>query len=373
MIDPRKTMPKPSFEIIGRDAEREAIMALLDRPRPLAMVIDGEAGIGKTTLWSFAVEAATTRGDRVLAWRASTAERELAFGALIGLLDRELGALLEFTPPARARALEMALGRIDPGGPGPEPSLVGLAVLDVLRAAAARTQLLVALDDAQWCDAASAAALAFAARRLRSEPVVFVLAVRTGVPDSSAAEVESAFPEDRRERIPVGSMTIGTLGRLIHERDGVAHPRPLLLRIHEACAGNPFVGLEMSRSLIRRGVEPAPGEPFPVSPEAGPLVRDHLATLSDPARRALLLVAMSSQPTLGLIEQILGADAGSAVDEACRNGILVADGERLRPAHPMYASTVYSDTPPGRSACAGRRDRRPARAGSPARGDSRPA
>jgi hypothetical protein len=91
----RSAMATPSFEIVGRDAERESIEALLGRPRPLTLVIEGAAGIGKTVLWSFAQRAAAACGDRVLAWRASSAERELAFGALMGLLDADLGTTLE--------------------------------------------------------------------------------------------------------------------------------------------------------------------------------------------------------------------------------------------------------------------------------------
>lgn len=347
MIGRLRAMATTSFEIVGRDAERDSIEALLERPRPMVLVIDGEAGIGKTTLWSYAQHAATARGDRVLAWRASNAERELAFGALMGLLDADLGTALEALPLVRRQAIDQALGRVDAGGRAPEPSLVGLAVLDLLRAMAVEAPAVVGLDDAQWCDPASIAAIAFAARRLREEPIALVMAVRTGTSASGASEIRDAFAEDRRELIRVGPMTIGALGRLIHDRNGVAHPRPLLLRIHEASAGNPFLGLEMSRSLIRRGVEPAPGEPFPVSPEAGPLVRDHLAGLSPSARTALLMVAMSSQPTLGLLDRALGPGAPAAVDEACRAGVLVADGEHLRAAHPLYVSTAYADTPPG--------------------------
>lgn len=341
-------MAIPSAEVIGRDAEREAIEAFLGRPRPTVVTVDGEAGIGKTTLWSFALRAAEARGDRVLSWRASSAERELAFGALMGLLDVDLGDALDGLAPPRGRALGVALGRVEAGRLAPEPSLVGLAIVDLWRALSARKPLVVGLDDAQWCDPASADALAFAARRLRSEPVAFVLAVRTGMPESLASATEGALAEEGRERILVGPLTIGALGRLIHERLGVAHPRPLLLRIHEASAGNPFVALEMSRSLLSRGVAPAPGEPFPVSPQAGPLVHDHLMSLSAPARDALLVVAMASQPTVGLLERVLGGDAVAAVDEACRGGILVAEGERLRAAHPLYASTAYADAPPGR-------------------------
>ena len=340
-------MAIPSFEIIGRDPEREVIEALLDRPRPSALVLDGEAGIGKTTLWLFAQRAAAARGDQVYAWRASQAERELAFGGLMGLLEVDLDPLLKLIPPARGRALARALGRTDEGDEAPEPSLVGLAVLDVLRGVSSRMPLMVALDDAQWCDPASAAAIAFAARRLQSEPVAFVFAVRTGTPDPVASEVVAAISEDRRERLSVGPLSIGALGRLIRERSAVVHPRPLLVRIHEASRGNPFVALEMSRSLMRHGAEPVAGEPFTISPEVGPLVRDRLAVLSPSARTVLLVVAMASQPTVGLVHRILGADAEAAIDEACQQEVVVAAGDRLRAAHPMYASIAYGDTPPG--------------------------
>jgi DNA-binding CsgD family transcriptional regulator len=340
-------MAIPAFEIIGRDAEREVIEALLDRPRPSALVLDGEAGIGKTTLWSFAQRAAGARGDQVLAWRASHAERELAFGGLMGLLEADLDRLLALIPSARGRALAAALGRTGDGAEAPDPSLVGLAVLDVLRGLASSMPLTVAVDDAQWCDPASAAAIAFAARRLKSEPVAFAFAVRTGTPDPVASEVLGAMAEDRRERLSVGPLSIGALGRLIRERSGVVHPRPLLVRIHEASRGNPFVALEMSRSLVRHGAEPASGEPFPVSPEVGPLVRDRLTALSPSARTVLLVVAMASQPTVGLLHRILGADAEAAIDEACQQEVVVAAGDRLHAGHPMYAAIAYADTPPG--------------------------
>jgi DNA-binding CsgD family transcriptional regulator len=340
-------MATPSFEIIGRDLEREVIETLLERPRPSVLVLEGEAGIGKTTLWSYAQDTAAARGDRAFGWRASEAEKELAFGALVGLLEADLESLRDLMPAARGRALGRALGRSAGGDRAAEPGLVGLAVLDVLRVLSADTPLVLALDDAQWCDQASAAAIAFAARRLHAEPVAFLFAVRTGEPDRLAAEVLATVPEDRRERLALGPMTIGALGRLIRERTEVVHPRPLLVRIHEASGGNPFVALEMSRSLVRHGLKPAAGEPFPVSPEVGPLVRDRLAALSPAARRVLLVVAMASQPTVGLVRRTVGADAEAAIDEACRQEIVVAVGDRLQAVHPMYASIGYADTPPG--------------------------
>jgi DNA-binding CsgD family transcriptional regulator len=340
-------MDGQTASIIGRDGERASIERSLAGPRPGALIVEGEAGIGKTTLWTFAIEAARARGDRVLAWRASSAEQELAFGALMGLLDGLEDSALDVLEPPRRRALELALGRIEASGRAPAPGFVGLAVLDLVRGLSGHGPLVVAVDDIQWCDPASSGALAFAARRLREEPIAFVFASRTVTPPRPASELETALPVERRDRVPVGPLTIGALGRLVHDRLGVTHPRPLLVRVHDACAGNPFVALEMSRSLQARGVQPAPGEPFPVSPEAGPLVRDHLATLSPLARRALVVVSMSSQPTIGLLERVIGAGAAAAVDEACRAGVLVAEGARLRPAHPLFASTGYADTPPG--------------------------
>jgi len=333
--------------VVGREAERKAIDAWLDADRPASLLIDGEAGIGKSTLWSYAVDRAAERGDRVLAWQASIAERELAFAALTELFDVPgVISLLDRVPDPRRRALETAIGRAGPEQHRPEPSLVGLAVADVLQILASERPVMVAIDDVQWTDPASEQALAFAARRVRTEPVGFLLARRTGAPESGAADLISAAV-DRREGIDVGPLSVGALGRLIHERLGVAHPRPLLVRLHDACSGNPFLALEISRSLQARGMEPALGEPFPVPPQAEPAVRDHLAELSRDARRSVVIVAMSAAPTLALVERILGDGGGRAVDEACELGVLVADGGRLRPSHPLFASIAYADAPPG--------------------------
>ena len=343
-------------QLVGREPEREAIERWLDGERPGLLIIDGEAGIGKSTLWSHAVDRATEQGDRVLAWRVSVAERDLAFSALNGLFDAPVVAVaVERLADPRRRALEIALGRLDPDARRPEPSLVGLAVADALRALAADRALVVAIDDIQWLDQPSEAALAFAARRLRSEPVGFVLARRTDGPPGRLSETRAppgsgtaiVGAVDRRRHIEVGPMSVGAVGRLLRERLGVAYARPLLVRLHHACGGNPFLGLEMGRSLIARGAEPGPGEPFPVPAETGPLVRDHLAALSRDARRSLVIVAMAAEPKLDLVRRVLGRAGDRAVDEAFEKGVLVADGQRVRPAHPLYASTAYADCPPG--------------------------
>jgi DNA-binding CsgD family transcriptional regulator/tetratricopeptide (TPR) repeat protein len=342
-------------DVIGREVERAAIEQWLAGGRPSMLRIEGVAGIGKSTLWNYALDRAVELGRRPMSWRASAAERDLAFAALTALFDvpAALAALAEIPEPRR-RALEIALGRADPRQESPGPRMVGLAVADLLRALAADGPVVIAIDDLQWTDRATEDALAFAARRLADSSVGFVIARRTD--DGTGARVSDAnrtwgdrlaTAVETAERIEVGPLSVGALGRLTRDRLGVALPRPLLVRVHSACAGNSFLALEISRSLVARDTVPTPGEPFPVPAEVGPLVRDHLAVLGDDARRAVALVAMSPDPRLDLIARALGRRGVPAIDEACRKGILVAEGDRLRAAHPLFTSTAYGDVPPG--------------------------
>src|SRR5262245_18697510 len=107
-----------------------------------------------------------------MVWRASTAERDIAFAALTALFDVPMVIdVLVDLPDPRRRALEVALGRAEPAQRSPESNLVGLAVADVLRRLAAAGPILIAIDDIQWVDRASENALAFAVRRLVDQPV----------------------------------------------------------------------------------------------------------------------------------------------------------------------------------------------------------
>jgi predicted ATPase len=142
------------------------------------LLLTGEPGIGKTTLWEHGVRAARERGFRVLAARASPSETRLAFAALGdllgGIMDEFVGAL----PPPQRRAFEVALALAEAGDSPPDPRTIAVAVLSSLRAASQARPLLVAVDDVQWLDEASESALAFALRRLVEDRVTFLLAQR---------------------------------------------------------------------------------------------------------------------------------------------------------------------------------------------------
>src|SRR5262249_50328229 len=159
--------------------------------------------------------------------------------------------------PPRRRALEVALQLAEPGDVAPDAYVIGLALLDVLQALAERGAVLVALDDAQWLDPASAGVLQIALRRLRDEPVGLLATVRLGPEVESAVEFERSFPEERLERISVGPLSAGVLHTLLDVRLGLELTRPELARMREATAGNPFFALELGRELVRTNTRPA--------------------------------------------------------------------------------------------------------------------
>ena len=156
--------------MVGRD--RTGRFLLASGFEPTALVLRGEPGIGKTTLWEAGLDGSPASGLRVLVARPSDAESEHAFAGLIDLCE---GLDLDGLPAPQRSALEVALLRREPDGAAPEPHAIGLALRGALAAA---RPVLVAIDDVQSLDAPSAEALAFAARRLIDVPVGFLLARR---------------------------------------------------------------------------------------------------------------------------------------------------------------------------------------------------
>src|SRR5262245_48280165 len=189
--------------VIGRDDELAAVDVFLGRieGEPCALVLSGEAGIGKTVLWETGVEEAAERGVSVLVGRGSEAEASLSFAGLSDLLGPVFDDVAASLLPPRRRALEIALLRVEPEAEPPDPHAIGLAVLDALTALAARGPILVALDDVQWLDQASAGAVQIALRRLREEPVGLLATLRTGPELASPLELNRSFTEGQIEQL----------------------------------------------------------------------------------------------------------------------------------------------------------------------------
>src|SRR5919204_2093739 len=184
---------------IGRDAELARLRAFLER-RPedgaAALVLEGEAGIGKTALWQATTEAAHERGFRVLQARPSEAERTLSFAGLADLLG-DAHELIEQLPPVQRRPLAVALLLEEADGPTPDRRAIGVALLTTLRTLAEERPLLLGIDDIQWTDPPTAAALAFALRRLADQPLCVVMAERTASDAVLGDEGARALPWER--------------------------------------------------------------------------------------------------------------------------------------------------------------------------------
>jgi DNA-binding CsgD family transcriptional regulator len=316
---------------VGRAPELAQVDDLLDRSGPpRALVLTGEPGIGKSTLWEAAIDVARRRGIRVLSTRASGAEAQLAFAGLIDLLDDVDLRRLDCLPAPQLTALELALLRAEPADAPPDRGAISFGFRNALRALAADGPLLVAVDDLQWLDAPSGDALAFAARRLDTSAVSFVLARRPG----RTVPLERALAPIKR--LEVGPLSFGATRRMLAERLELSLPRQLLRRIVDATLGNPLFALELGRGLAAEGL-PAIGEELPVPDAVEHLLGERVARLSGASRRLLLAVALGGDLPERQAEALTDLQA---LDEAVEAGVLVIDGERVRPAHPLLAAAA---------------------------------
>jgi DNA-binding CsgD family transcriptional regulator len=322
-------------EIVARDAEIAALRVFVEQTDEgsAALVLEGEAGVGKSTLWLAAVEHAPACGVSVLSARPAEAERGLAHNGLGDLFDDVLDDVLPALSPPRRRALETALLREDASDESVDQRALAVAVRDALHLLAERSRVLVAIDDAQWLDAPTSSALAFALRRLEEGSVRLLLARRL-----EPTELEHALGGERVEGLPVGPLSVGALHRLLHDRLGRAFARQTLLRIHERSGGNPLFALELGRTLE---ADVGPLDPFPVPETLDELLRARLAGLPDSTRDALGVASAIGTPPVSLLER--AGVAADALEPAVDAHVIEREGGTIRFAHPLLSSVLYND------------------------------
>lgn len=319
--------------LVARESELEAIRTRLTSGQPgQAVLLEGDPGVGKTSLMEQSLAEARERGVRVLVARGSSAEAEFPFAALIDVFDAVAGEELAALPAPQLRALEVALYRAEPTGAPPEPQVISLAVLSALRALAEHQRLLVAVDDVQWLDLGSSEALVYAARRLGTEAVGFLLSRRPG----HRSELERSFPVERLQRVPVSALSLGATRQLLATRLGLRLPHHVLRRVYDVTTGNPLFVLEVGRTLVSRNLDSL-GEEIPLPDDVEDLLGWRVADLDDDVRRVLLALALGADLRVSQLRDLAGPQL---LERAIEAGVVIVDGERVRPTHPLLAAAA---------------------------------
>jgi DNA-binding CsgD family transcriptional regulator len=336
--------PESETELVGREAELEQIQRFLAGAEsgPSVLLLEGEPGIGKTTVWREGVRMARGTGHRVLSSRPTEAEASLSFAALGDLVDEVLDEIGDDLPGRQRDALEAALLRGDPEDGSPDLRAVSVAVLSLLRSIAKAGGVVVAIDDLQWMDPPSARAIGFAARRLEREPVVFLATSRPPTDD-----LPFDLPEDRLERVLLGPLPSEGLASLFRARLGVDLPAPTIRQLEELSGGNPFFALEMARAFVS-GEPAVTGQALPIPKNLrDDLLRHRYAALSSGARESLLVAAAAPHPTVGLLGAVgTVPNPEASLDEAVEAGFLERLGTKeIRFTHPFFRSAVYANEP----------------------------
>ena len=330
-------------QLVGRETELQAITDALATEPPVAIVLEGEAGIGKTALWRAGIAEAENRGMRVVVARPVEAETGLSHTALADLLTPIVEDLTDDVPALQRRALDIALLRTG-GDAGPvNPRAVGAATLTALRAAAAATPLVLAIDDIQWLDPASAAAVRFAVRRVTEDDRMVFLATRRTEP--GALPLDVGFAEEQLARVAIGPLDPGALQRMLEARLAVKVPRPVVARLADISGGNPYFALELARAALSHSGDEALTAELPLPDSIFTVLRERLRALPHDTAEALGTVAAMGHPTIAAASEAL--DPG-VLDPAFAADVLHEEGDKVRFDHPLLAETAYRMLPPAR-------------------------
>lgn len=327
-------MAAEAWGLRGRSRERAGLDDALDRVRAgesAALVLRGEAGIGKTSLLRYVAHRATD--CRVVQLSGVESELALPFAALHQLCGPLLSEV-QAIPEHLDRALRVALG-LAAGSP-PDRFVVGLAVLSVLAEVAAARPMVVLVDDAHWIDEASRQVLGVVARRLVAESVLLGIAVReTGekrlFPGVRELTVEGLDLDDARALL--AGAALGPLDERVRDR------------LAAETRGNPLALLELVRAMTE--AELGGGfAPWVTAPTAGSL-EDHylhkVQALPEDTQRLLLIAAADAtgDPTLlWRAAHAVGIGYDAAEPAGAEQLLEVGSGVRFR--HPLVRAAAYA-------------------------------
>jgi DNA-binding CsgD family transcriptional regulator len=326
--------------LVGREPELARVDEFLTgaTAAPAALVLEGEAGIGKTRVWEEGVRRAGGRRYELLSCRPTESEAQLAFSALSDLLSGVLEETLPALPDPQRHALEVALLLADPGDRPVDQRAVAAGFLSSVRRLADSQPLVVAVDDVEWLDSSSAAVLEFTLRRLRDERVGLLLTLRSSEEIEAPLGLERSHLVNRLTRLRLGPLSLGALQRLLRKALGSAYPLRTLHRLLNASGGNPFFALELGRALERSGGRLGEGAELPLSRQLDELLSTRVAGLPPCTRDILASAALAAEPSMSLLDRAFPTDVRPSLALAAEAGVVSVGHGRVRFTHPLLAS-----------------------------------
>lgn len=353
--------------------ERERELALIEssveragRGIASVLLLEGEAGVGKTALLGRAAEMAAARGFAVLNARGGALERSRGFGVARQLLE---GMLVRASAAERRRLLSgsagLALvllgaggepaGEAGPGGTGELQLHHGLYWLLSNLSERRPTALLV--DDAHWCDEPTLEWLLYVSRRLEGLPLSIVVTQRTGEPDRPRMLLDGIAAEPVTEVLSLRTLGLEATSELVAAAYGTDADPDFCRACHAWTGGNPLFLSAVVAELAAEGVEPRDAsvarmrEVTPPSIARATILR--VARLpSDAIALARALAVLGSASELQVAARLAGLEGDRAVAaaDALIAALIVESDVSLRFSHPLVAGIVYEDIPPARRA-----------------------
>jgi DNA-binding CsgD family transcriptional regulator len=326
-----------THNLVGRDRELSALDGLIGQigQQGGSIVVLGEPGVGKSALLRAAAGLGRSAGLQVLQTTGVECEAQLPFAGLHQLL-RPLVGLAAQLPAGQRHALDAAFG--EDAGCQPERFMIALAALNLLADAAARTPVLMVVDDVQWLDRPTQETLVFIARRISADPITLIGSVRSGHETAFASagltELNVAGLDDTsaRELLASGAGDLSSADRE---------------RVLTAAQGNPLALIELPAALrmaAAAGLEPLPAV-LPLTSRLERTFAARIADLPQPARDAVLLAAVDSADDLPEILAAASALSGRRIsvamlEPAAEIGLIRFDDLHVRFRHPLVRSAI---------------------------------
>jgi DNA-binding SARP family transcriptional activator len=371
-------LPSLDGPLVGRGGEMDALARVwgsVRRGSGRVVLVEGEAGVGKTRLVEELLRRVVAEGGLALRGRGQEAQATLPYGLIVDLLTSGLDApgfagtdaewlaeLTRLAPELRRRF--PSLPQPVAGGSSAEVWRLGEAVSQLLFALAAEQPVVVVLDDLHWSDAESCHLLDTAIRRLEQAPVLWCATLTLGelARDTPAARLARAL----RARPRATPLTLAPLGeddvwQMVRELGHIHLPtggRRFAARLHEVTGGNPFYVVELLRTLFAQGwlaTDAHSGEWLAAAPSEqpqdivmGPTVHDAIAgrieSLSPDLHDVLITIALAGTgcrpDLLSHVHGISRLRAATLADGLVERYLVAERDAVYRPAHPVIARVI---------------------------------